>query len=527
MKKLFLLVVVLTALTVFCSAAIAQYGYAVPTLETVRKDGYTANVYTYRDGNGKTIRTIEYYVNDDGSYGNRDVYYGNNGVHFRVQTDYKNGVCTVAEQSTSYSENDLATVNTRETTFNPDGNVNVLTYTLQELGNENKVVNGMETDGQGRKICDFKEEYYKDAQNNQASRRTVYNPNKTVEVIHTTEKQDGSEIRNEWIYDENGKTLYSLYVDQDANGKEVHNEAVKYTYGENGLVTAETLIVDGETDTQLSYIEKWQEDETSSTATGELQDKKGNKLADYSFEKTWGKNEPEVTVATFIYPDGRVDIITKTEGVDGTLSIQKQLDFKAYGEKAEETPDDDFEYENFFNWDQDESAEADEELIRYFEEISDIWAEEIDEDAEIGDAVPADSDGKFAETGDETGDSEDWSDETGDPEDWSDDYADPENWDAADDDSEDWDGDDGGSDSWIADSGSSSSWTGDSGSSSSWSGDTGSSSSWSGDSGSSSNSSGDSGGSSDSAGDSGGSDDWSGDDGGSEDWDGDDDGFGD
>ena len=506
MKKLFLLVVVLAALTVFCSAAIAQYGYAVPTLETVRKDGYTANVYTYRDGNGKTIRTIEYYVNDDGSYGNRDVYYGNNGVHFRVQTDFKNGVCTVAEQSTSYSENDLATVNTRETTFNPDGNVNVLTYTLQELGNENKVVNGMETDGQGRKICDFKEEYYKDAQNNQASRRTVYHPDKTVEVIHITEKQDGSEIRKEWIFDENDKELYSWYVEQDAEGKEVHNEAVKYTYGENGMVNAETLIVDGETDTQLSYIEKWQEDETSSTATGELQDKNGKKLADYSFEKTWGKDESEVTVATFIYPDGKVDIISKTEDADGNLSIRKQLDFKAYGEKTEETPDDDSAYENFYNWSQNELTEdndgPDEELIRYFEKINDVWSENIDEDsddraeefAEDPEPVldephenfnndPDENDDEVddiaEETGDpedsdddETADSEDWdgegaeesdgdgaavsenrSDDAGGSASWSGNDGDPENWDSDEGGSEDWDGDDEGSGDWDGDDG--------------------------------------------------------------------------
>lgn len=72
-QGLFLLVLVLAALTVFCSAAFAQYGYAVPTLETVRRDGSTANVYTYRDANGNKIRETEFYVNDDGSYGNLDV----------------------------------------------------------------------------------------------------------------------------------------------------------------------------------------------------------------------------------------------------------------------------------------------------------------------------------------------------------------------------------------------------------------------------------------------------------------------
>ena len=35
MKKLFLLVTVLAALTVFCPAAFAQYGYGIPTLRTV------------------------------------------------------------------------------------------------------------------------------------------------------------------------------------------------------------------------------------------------------------------------------------------------------------------------------------------------------------------------------------------------------------------------------------------------------------------------------------------------------------
>ena len=134
MKRLFLLVVVLAALTIFCSAAFAQYGYVIPTLQTVRRDGSTVNVYTYRDVNGNKLRETEYYVNDDGSYGNFDVYYGSQGLAgFTVRTDYKNGVCTMSEQSISYSANGLATVNSRETTFNPDGKVNVLTYTTQEL----------------------------------------------------------------------------------------------------------------------------------------------------------------------------------------------------------------------------------------------------------------------------------------------------------------------------------------------------------------------------------------------------------
>ena len=496
MKKYIFFILVLAALFVFCSAAFAQYGYAVPTLETVRRGASTINVFTYRDGNGKTIREIEYYVNDDGSYGNRDLYYGNNGlINFKVQTDYKNGVCTVAEQSISYSADDLASVNSRETTFNPDGKVNILTSTLQELENGSKVVTGMETDGQGRKICDFKEEYYKDANNNQASKRTVYHPDKTVEVIHTTEKEDGSEIRNEWIFDENDKELYSLYISLDPNGKEELSDATKFNHGKDGSITEEHLIVDGDTNTQLSYIEKWEENDTSSTAKGELQDKEGNKLADYSFEKTIGEDKSEVTVATFIYPNGKVDIITKKVDADGNLSIQQQLDFKASGEKTEETPDDDFEYENFYKLPKNESTEdnsgPDDELIRYFEAINDVWdegsdeveeiiAEEINDDEHedfngVPDAVQLDSGEEIDGTGNDS------SEETG--------------------------GGDGGSYDWSGDDGGSYDWSGDDGGSYDWSGDDGGSYDWSGDDG--------------------GSYDWSGDDGGFYDWGGDDGGFGD
>lgn len=79
MKKLFIFVVMLAALTVFCSASFAQYGYTVPTLETVRRGESTVNVYTYRDSNGRPFRTLEYYVNDGGGYGNKDSYYDNQG----------------------------------------------------------------------------------------------------------------------------------------------------------------------------------------------------------------------------------------------------------------------------------------------------------------------------------------------------------------------------------------------------------------------------------------------------------------
>ena len=211
----------------------------------------------------------------------------------------------------------------------------------------------------------------------------------------------------------------------------------------------------------------------------------------------------EVQVDTYIYPNGRVDIISKTVDADENITIRKQLDFKAAGGETGETPDD-IDYDELYNWPREKSTndidEPDDELIRYFEDISDIWGESFDGDTDdrtdevnddlnddfddlyeeinnVSDAVPADNGGEPDEIGDNDGDTEDRNEE--------------------DDEAENWAGDDGSSESWSEDDGSSSSWSGDSGSSSS------------------------------SSGDSGGSDDWSGDDGGSEDWDGDDDGFGD
>ncbi len=513
MKKLFLLVLVLAALTVFCSAAFAQYGYAVPTLETVRRDGSTANVYTYRDANGNKIREIEYYVNDDGSYGNLDVYYGSGGLTgFRVRTDYKNGVCTVSEQSTSYSADGSATINSRETTFNPDGNVNVLTYTTQELENDKTVTTGMETDGMGRKIGDFMEERWKDTDNNDISRRTVYNPDKTVNITHRTENRDGTEIRMERTYDENDREIYSLYIEYDNEDEAVYTEAAKLSYGEGGQVSSENLIVFGPEGKQLRFIEKWNESDTTSTAEGELLDKEGNKLADYSFERTVINGESEVKVDTYVYPNGRVDIISKTVDEDGNITIKKQLDFKAAGEETGETIGDDIDYDVLYNWPGEKSAndidEPDDELIRYFEDISDIWGENIvgdndyrdDESGYAPDDVPEDLAEFFDDSlNDEIDDSVWESDETGDD----------------DSDSDIRDEDDGGSSDWSGDSGSSTGWTGDNGSSSDWSGDSGGSDNWGGDDG----------GSDDWDGDDGGSDDWDGDDSGSDDWDDDDGGF--
>ena len=380
MKRLFLLVVVLAALTIFCSAAFAQYGYVIPTLQTVRRDGSTVNVYTYRDVNGNKLRETEYYVNDDGSYGNFDVYYGSQGLAgFTVRTDYKNGVCTMSEQSISYSANGLATVNSRETTFNPDGKVNVLTYTTQELEKDKTVTTGMETDGFGRKIGDFKEERYKDTDNDEVTVRTVYNPDKTVEITATTEKKNGSKIHKESIFDENDREVYSLYIEYDNKEKAVYTEAAKLSYGEGGQVSSENLIVYGPEGKQLRFIEKWNESDTMSTAEGELLDKDGKKLANYSFEKTWFADESEISVETYIYPNGRVDIISKKVDEKGNITINKQLNFKAAGETEEEAAGS--ELDGFYDWvlihQPDGFDKIDEETLRYFEQISDIWGENI------------------------------------------------------------------------------------------------------------------------------------------------------
>ena len=385
MKKLFLLVVVLTALTVFCPAALAQYGYVIPTLQTVRRDGSTVNVYTYRDVYGNKIRETEYYVNDDGSYGNLDVYFGSQGLAgFTVRTDYKNGVCTMSEQSTSYSADGSAIVNSRETTFNPDGKVNVLTYNTRELENKTTVITGMETDGFGRKVGDFMEERWKDADNNDISRRTVYNPDKTVNITHRTENRDGTEIRIERTYDENDRELDFSYIELDKEGNEVYFEGGNSSYSGDGNVRSENIIVDRLKGTQLHYFEDWHEFGSTSTAEGELLDKDGKKLANYSFEKTWFADESEINVETYIYPNGRVDIISKKVDEKGNITINKQLNFKAAGETEEEAAGS--ELDGFYDWvlihQPDGFDKIDEETLRYFEQISDIWGENI---AEVSD----------------------------------------------------------------------------------------------------------------------------------------------
>ena len=239
---------------------------------------------------------------------------------------------------------------------------------------------GMETDGFGRKIGDFKEESYKDAQNNDAIRRTVYNPDKTVNVIHTTKKPNGTKIVSESLFDENDLELQTTYIELDKEGNEVYSTGVNYSYYEDGSVRSENIIVDRQKGTQLHYFEDWQNEyDTTTTAEGELLDKDGKKLADYSFEKTFFGDGSVVRVDTFIYPNGRVDLISKKVDAEGNITVNKQLDFKAAGEPEEENAGSEWDdlYDWFLNIEADGLDEIDEETLRYFEEISDVWGENI------------------------------------------------------------------------------------------------------------------------------------------------------
>ena len=242
----------------------------------------------------------------------------------------------------------------------------------------------METDGFGRKIGDFKEERYKDTDNDEVTVRTVYNPDKTVEITATTEKKNGSKIHKESIFDENDREVYSLYIEYDNKEEAVYTEAAKLSYGKGGQVSSENLIVYGPEGKQLRFIEKWNESDTMSTAEGELLDKDGKKLANYSFEKTWFADESEISVETYIYPNGRVDIISKIVDEKGNITINKQLNFKAAGETEEEAAGS--ELDGFYDWvlihQPDGFDKIDEETLRYFEQISDIWGENI---AEVSD----------------------------------------------------------------------------------------------------------------------------------------------
>ena len=387
MKKLFLFVVMLAALTVFCSAAFAQYGYTVPTLETVRRGESTVNVYTYRDSNGRPFRTLEYYVNDGGGYGNKDSYYDNQGrLTFKLENEFeKNGEHTASEERISYSEDDRQFSNSRTTTFKPDGTQRILTYTSQETENNTLETNGMLTDGRGAKIYDFKDVNYKDKDRNLVLESTVYYSDKSVHHINEVFKTDGTKIREERTFDADGRNTYFQLINFDANEEETSSETSYYEY-KDGQVIAEKLLIDAAEGRMLSFTEK--NDEYGSTAIGDgkLLDLEKNELADYHTETTTNKDGSEYRVDTYVYPNGKVDLVSRTMDADGKINIRTQLDFKAAGENAEETSDDDSEYKNFYNltryeWESDDN-EPDDELIGYFEEINDVWGEKFDGDTE-------------------------------------------------------------------------------------------------------------------------------------------------
>lgn len=451
MKKLFLFVVMLAALTFFCSAAFAQYGYTVPTLETVRRGESTVNVYTYRDSNGRPFRTLEYYVNDGGGYGNKDSYYDNQGrLTFKLENEFeKNGEHTVSEERISYSEDDRQFSNSRTTTFKPDGTQRILTYTSQETENNTLEKNGMLTDGRGAKIYDFKDVNYKDKDRNLVLESTVYYPDKSVHHINEVFKTDDTKIREERTFDADGRNTYFQLINFDANEEETSSETSYYKY-KDGQVIAEKLLIDAAEGRMLSFTEK--NDEYGSTAIGDgkLLDLEKNELADYHTETTTNKDGSEYRVDTYVYPNGKVDLVSRTMDANGKINIRTQLDFKAAGENAEETSDDDSEYKNFYNltryeWESDDN-EPDDELIGYFEEINDVWGVKFD------------------------GDTEELTEEFNDVlEDLHEEFINESE--AVTDDnsnSDAWNGDDGGSDSWGGDDGGSDSWDGDDGGSDSW-----------------------------------------------------------
>ena len=503
MKKLFLLVVVLAALTVFCSAAFAQYGYAVPTLETVRRGESTVNVYTYRDSNGRPFRTLEYYVNDGGGYGNKDSYYDNQGrLTFKIENDFeKNGEHKVLEDRITYSEDDRQFTNSRETTFLPDGRQRILTYTSQETENRRQETSGMLTDGQGAKIYDFIEVNYRDKDKNMVMESTLYYPDKSVHHINEVYKTDETKIRQERTFDADGKNTFYQFINFDADEKEISSETSYFSY-KDGQVIAQKLLIDAEEGRMLSYTEKSDEYGNKHFGEGKLLDLNENKLADYITEGTENKDGSEYRVDSFVYPDGRVDLISKTVDANGNVSIKTQLDFQAAGEKAEETSVDDSMYKNFYNqplneWSKN-NDELDNELIDYFEKINDVWSEkfdgEIDGLTEEFNDLRSDLFEDFSNLSEPAADDglEEANGTSIEPnEDNSDGYAYSG--------SEDWSGDDSGSGAWSGDDGGSGDWSGDDGGSGDWSGDDGGSGDWSGDDG--------------------GSGDWSGDDGGSGDWD--------
>lgn len=361
----------------------------------------------------------------------------------------KNGEHTVSEERISYSEDDRQFSNSRTTTFKPDGTQRILTYTSQETENNTLETNGMLTDGRGAKIYDFKDVNYKDKDRNLVLESTVYYPDKSVHHINEVFKTDDTKIREERTFDADGRNTYFQLINFDANEEETSSETSYYKY-KDGQVIAEKLLIDAAEGRMLSFTEK--NDEYGSTAIGDgkLLDLEKNELADYHTETTTNKDGSEYRVDTYVYPNGKVDLVSRTMDADGKINIRTQLDFKAAGENAEETSDDDSEYKNFYNltryqWESDDN-EPDDELIGYFEEINDVWGEKFDGDTE---ELTEEFNDVLEDLHEEfINESEAVTDNNSDSDAWNGDDGGSDSWGGDDGGSDSWDGDDGGSDSW-------------------------------------------------------------------------------
>jgi hypothetical protein len=373
-------------LFVICAAAFAQ-NPSVPTLKTVVKGGTTTNVYTYRNENGRTVRVLEYYENRNGSFGHSDSTYDDQGnVSFNVQTDCgKKGDCSIKEQRYNYSDNELQTLDERVTTFKPDGKMEIFSFTKQVDDDDTSTVNGMCTDARGRKFYDFTEKNYVDEENNNVSLRTVNYWNNVTELINTTTYPNKTKVRSQSTFDQYDNQTRAEYTEYGANGKESYSSLAYFTYNDDGTMIAERVLSDAQKGTQLVYTELRENDGMLGTSTGHLMNKNGEILADFSMEETINEDGSVYKVQTYVYPNGRVDMISETKDAFGNLTVNKMLDFKAAGEPDENMTDS--EWDSFISWilanSVNDQGEIDEETLRYFDEISDVWgeySEELDTD---------------------------------------------------------------------------------------------------------------------------------------------------
>ncbi len=382
MKKSFLLVLTLTALFVICAAVFAQ-SPSIPTVKTVSKGGTTTNVYTYRDQNGQVARVLEYYESKNGSFGHRDSSYDDQGnVSFSVQTDCaKKGDCTIKEQTYKYSDDGLQTLDERMTTFKPNGKMEIFSFTKQENDDYTSTTDGMCTDGIGRKFYDFTERTYTDEEDNKVSVRTVNYRNDTTDLITTTTYPNKTKVRAQSTFDQYDNQTRSEYTEFDANGKESYSSLAYFTYNSDGSVIAERVLSDAKKGTQLVYTEVRENDGMLGTSSGQLLNNKGEKLADFSMEETINEDGSVYKVQTYVYPNGRVDMISETKDAYGNLTVNKMLNFKAAGEPGESITDS--EWDSFISWilanSVNDKGEIDEETLRYLEEISAAWGEKSDE----------------------------------------------------------------------------------------------------------------------------------------------------